>query len=203
MNKEAYDILVRYKAIITNDHILYTSGKHGAEYVNKDAIYPRTEAVSRLCEIIAEQFIKDQVDVVLAPAVGGVVLTQWTAYHLQKKTGKEVLAAYAEKQSDGEFALKRGYGALVEGKNILVVEDILNTGGSAKKVVELVQDNLGIIVGLAVICNRGGVKPDDVGYVPRIFSLVDIDFKAFDAADCPLCKKGIPLSMEYGKGAKS
>lgn len=202
MIKEAYDILVRHKAIITNDHILYTSGKHGAEYVNKDAIYPHTEAVSRLCEMIAEQFLNDNVQVVLAPAVGGIVLTQWTAYHLQKKSGKEVLAAYAEKQSDGEFALKRGYGKLVEGKNILVVEDILNTGGSAKKVVELVQDSLGAIVGLAVICNRGNVKPDDVAYVPRIFSLVDIDFKAWEAADCPLCKKGIPLSKEYGKGAK-
>ncbi len=195
--------MVRYKAIITNNHILYTSGKHGAEYVNKDAIYPHTSAISHLCEMFAEQFLKDDIDVVLAPAVGGIVLTQWTAYHLQKKTGREVLAVYAEKQSDGEFALKRGYGDLVDSKNVLVVEDILNTGGSAKKVVELVKDSLGIVVGLAVLCNRGGVKPEDVGYVPRIFSLVEIDFKAWEASDCPLCKKGIPLSKEYGKGAKS
>jgi orotate phosphoribosyltransferase len=203
LSKQAFDTLVKLKAIITNDHILYTSGKHGAEYVNKDALYPHTEEVSRLCEIMANAFLKDKVDVVVAPAVGGIVLTQWIAHHLTIKYGKQVLAVYAEKQSNGEFDFKRGYGKHIEGKNILVAEDVLNTGGSAKKVVELVQDNLGIVIGLAVIANRGGVKPDEVGHVPKIFSLVDIDFKAYDPSDCPLCKKGIPLSMEYGKGAKS
>ncbi|OQW46306.1 MAG: hypothetical protein A4S09_16465 [Proteobacteria bacterium SG_bin7] len=198
-----YDTLVKLKAVIANDHILYTSGKHGSEYINKDAIYPHTELISKICEFFANEFEKDQVDVVVAPALGGIVLTQWIAHHLTKRYKKQVLAVYAEKQSSGDFELKRGYGAMVEGKNILVAEDVLNTGGSAKKVVELVKDNLGMVVGLAAIVNRGGVKPDDVGYVPRIYSLVDLGFKMYEPAECPMCKKGIPLSKEYGKGAKA
>lgn len=203
MVREAYDTLVRLKAIIVNDHILYTSGKHGSEYVNKDALYPHTTDVSRLCSFVAEEFKNDGVDIVLAPALGGIVLTQWIANHLTLKTAKEVLAVYSEKLSDGSFVLKRGYGGLVRGKRVLVAEDVLNTGGSVKKVIDLVRAHGGDVVGLAALCNRGNVKPEDVSLPPRIFSLVDVDFKAWEPKDCPLCKKNQPISKEYGKGAKA
>ncbi len=203
MNQEVFSILVDLKAIITNNHILYTSGKHGSEYVNKDALYPHTEAVSKVCSFIAKRFAKAGVDVVLAPALGGIVLTQWIAHHLTLLTGRQVLAVYAEKNETGDFQLKRGYGDLVHNKKILIVEDVLNTGGSVKKVVELVKKQQGNIVAVAALCNRGGVTPNDLGNVAEIFSLIELDFKAWEPTDCPLCAKKIPISKEYGKGAKA
>ena len=81
-----------------------------------------------------------------------------------------------------------------------MVEDVLTTGGSAKKVIETTRALGGNVVGLGVICNRGGVKPADVAGVPKLFALLDVTLDAWDASECPLCKKGIPINIEVGKG---
>lgn len=193
-------ILGRLGAVITDSHIVYTSGKHGEAYVNKDALYPHTKETSQLCRVMAEAFTKDGVDVVVAPVIGGVILSQWIAYHLSEITGREVLGAYAEKEGDG-FVIKRGYDKLMAGKKVLVVEDILTTGGSAKKVIEVVRAIGGDVVGLSVLCNRGGISPKDVANPPKLFSLLDtIRFDAWDEKDCPMCAKGAPINKEIGKG---
>jgi len=107
--QEVLAILGKVGAIITKSHIVYTSGKHGRTYVNKDALYPHTAETSRLCRTIAERFASDGVEVVIAPAIGGVILSQWTAYHLTEIAGYEVLGTYAEKTGDGKaFIIKRG-----------------------------------------------------------------------------------------------
>ncbi len=195
------DILAKIHAVITDSHIVYTSGKHGAAYINKDAIYPHTEITSRICEEIARHFAKSGVEVVLAPAVGGVILSQWIAYHLTKITGREVLGVYAEKDGEG-FVIKRGYDKLSSGKNVLVVEDLLTTGGSVKKVIETARGIGANVIGLGVLCNRGGVLVKDVGDPPELFSLLNLKFDAWDEADCPLCKRGVPINTDVGHGRK-
>lgn len=203
MNKlSASGILNDVGAVITDSHIVYTSGKHGTAYVNKDAVYPHTEKISALCSMIAGQFFRnhEDVDVVVAPALGGIVLTQWVAYHLSYLTSKEVLAVYAEKTADGNFVFTRGYDKLVIGKRVLVLEDVLNTGGSVKKVVNLVRTTGGEVVGLGALCNRGGVTSQDVGDVLKLFSLIDVTLDAWDASDCPLCAQGVPINTDVGKG---
>ena len=201
--KEVLEILGRVKAVIVGSHVVYTSGKHGAEYVNKDAVYPHTKETSRLCELLAEQFVGDEVDVVIGPAIGGVCLEQWVAHHLRTITGREVLGVYAEKTADGSnFIIKRGYDKLIVGKRVLVVEDVVTTGGSAKKVIEAVRAIGGTVVGLGVLCNRGGVTPKDVADVPKLHALVNVAFDAWDEADCPLCKQGIPINVDVDKGCE-
>src|SRR3990167_11121425 len=139
MQENVIDILKKVGAVITDSHIVYTSGKHGAVYVNKDAVYPHTHEISNLCRAIAEQFANDRIEVVIAPAIGGVILSQWIAHRLSQITEKKVFGVYAEKAENGEgFIIKRGYDKIVAHKNVLVVEDILTTGGSAKKVIEAV-----------------------------------------------------------------
>lgn len=197
--QEVLEVLGKAGAVIVDSHIVYTSGKHGSAYVNKDAVYPRTDDTSRLCRAIAERFKKEDVEVVIAPAVGGVILSTWTAHHLSRFTGREVLSAYADKDGDG-FTIKRGYDKLVAGRRILVVEDLLNTGGSVKKVIDVVKRVGGIVVGLGVLCNRGGVTPEDVGGVPRLEALVNVKLDAWDATDCPLCKQGVPINTDVGHG---
>lgn len=202
MNKqEILDALAKIQAVITDSHLVYTSGKHGSTYFNKDAIYPHTELTSQLCEEIAKHFAGRSIEVVIAPAVGGIILSQWVAYHLTKITGREVLGVYAEKDGDG-FVIKRGYDKLSSGKKVLIVEDILTTGGSVKKVIDTARDIGANIVGLGVLCNRGGIKPQDVSNPPELFALVDVKFDAWDEADCPLCAKKMPVNTDVGHGRK-
>lgn len=125
------------------------------------------------------------------------------AFHLSRSLGREVLSIYAEKSSSGEgFEIKRGYDSYVSGKRCLIVEDILNTGGSALKVIQKIKSLGGQPIGIAVLCNRGGVTPADLDHIPRLVSLIDVSFEAWSAADCPMCKKGIPINTSLGK-AKS
>jgi len=195
------DLLSSLQAVITDSHIVYTSGKHGSAYVNKDAIYPHTAAISLLCRQIAQHFSKHKIETVIAPVVGGVILSQWVAHHLSDITGQPVLAVYAEKsEKEDRFIIKRGYDAAVSHKRVLVVEDVLNTGGSARKVVHEVRAIGGEVIGVGALCNRGKVTPESLENPPELFSLLDIDLDAWDEKNCPLCKKGIPINTQVGKG---
>ena len=92
--EQVLELLAKTEAIITDSHIVYTSGRHGTVYVNKDAVYPHTEVISKLCRAIAEHFSNREVfgiDVVVAPAVGGVILCQWTAHWLTELDRKSVV----------------------------------------------------------------------------------------------------------------
>jgi orotate phosphoribosyltransferase len=199
--QEVLQVLGKVGAVIVGSHIVYTSGKHGTAYVNKDAVYSHTTETSRLCRAIAERFADDNVEVVIAPAIGGVILSQWTAHHLSEMSGHEVFGVYAEKSEDGDaFVIKRGYDKLVAGKNVLVVEDALTTGGSAKKVVEATRAIGGNVVGLGVLCNRGGITPQDVANVPKLDALVNVKLDAWDEATCPLCEQNVPVNTDVGKG---
>jgi len=137
---------------------------------------------------------------VVAPAVGGTILSQWVAHHLSDLVGREVLAVYADKAEGDEFVIKRGYDKLVSGKRVLVVEDVLTTGGSAKKVVDVVRQIGGEVIALGVLCNRGGITPQDVSDVPELFALVNVSLDAWDEAECPLCAQNVPINTDVGKG---
>lgn len=199
--QEILSKLTQVGAVITNSHLVYTSGKHGSMYVNKDALYPHTNETSALCRVIAQQFLNDQVDVVIAPALGGIILSQWTAHHLSELTGREILGLYAEKiEGTKDFVIKRGYDKLLQGKRVLILEDVLTTGGSVKKVIELVRSMGGEVIGVGVLCNRGGILPRDIGNVPKLFALTSIALDMWDPQDCPLCMQGVPINTNVGKG---
>lgn len=159
-NKKTLTILKKTGAIITDDHFVYTSGKHGSVYIRKDKLYPHTSLISQVCKMIAETAKDWNIEVVVGPSIGGIILSQWTAYHLSKITKKEVLSVFTEKSYDDMQAFdrpqlfKRGYDALVQGKRVLVVEDLTTTGASVKKVVEQARSAGGKIVGVYVLLNR-------------------------------------------------
>src|SRR5262249_8655629 len=124
-------------AVVTDSHFVYTSGRHSSIYINKDALYLRPATISALCELMARPYDHQPIDVVVGPVLGGIVLSQWVAHHLNARVaGRDVLAAYAEKEGEGPtktFAFHRGYENIISGKNILIVEDLLTTGGSVRK----------------------------------------------------------------------
>lgn len=188
---------------IIRGHFVYTNDGHGEIYVNKDAIYPDTYRVAELCQMLANKFMNVQINVVAAPTIGGVILSQWTAHHLSYKTRGNVLSVYAEKAgADGkDFEFKRGYDKILAGKNVLVVEDILNSGKSAKKVVDAVRKCGGEVRGVGALFNRGGVSKQFLD-VPILHSLVSEKMVVWNEADCPLCKQNVPINTNVGKGAK-
>lgn len=196
------DILKKVGAVITDSHFVYTSGKHGSVYVNKDAVYPHTAETSKIGELFAEKYKDVDIDVVAAPALGGIILSQWVAYHLSKLKGKEILGVYTEKTADKQMIFTRGYDKLVKGKNVLVIEDLTTTGGSVRKVVDTVKATGGNVVAVCVMVNR---DPEHVTseVVGGPFSALGIvKASAFDEAICPLCKENVPINTNVGHGKK-
>ncbi|MBT4021747.1 phosphoribosyltransferase [Candidatus Peribacteria bacterium] len=196
------DLFKKANAIIENDHIVYTSGKHGSVYLNKDALYPHTELASEVGKMFAEKYKDKDIDIVVAPALGGIILSQWTAHHLSKIKNKEILGAYAEKDLEGTLVLKRGYDKLVAGKNILVVEDITNTGGSIKKTIQVTEKADGNVVAACVMINRSPETVTSETMGAPFDALGVIEAEAFEASECPLCKNNVPVNTEVGHGKK-
>ncbi len=190
-------------AIVTNSHFVYTSGRHSSVYINKDALYVHPRIIAKLCREMAQPYAADQIDVVIGPVLGGIVLSQWVAHYLnERRIMGETLAVYAEKEGDGPdktFAFRRGYDRYITGKTILVAEDILTTGDSARQVTELVKQHGGNVIGLSVLCNRGSVQPLDVGDVP-IHALIEISLETYSEDECPFCRDHVPINTELGKG---
>lgn len=197
MNSDAiWKIFRAHGALIDNTHVVYTSGRHGSTYINKDAVYPDTSAVSQLCLAMAEKYKEARVETVIGPTIGAVILSQWMAHHLSQLTGKNVFSVYSEKTDQG-FAIRRGYDQYVKEKRVLVVEDIINTGGSVQKVIEAVKRCAGNIVGVSALCNRGGVTKEALG-ISRLETLIEIILDSYSAESCPLCQKGVPINSSLG-----
>ena len=196
------DILKKVNAVITNDHFVYTSGKHGEVYINKDALYPHTKETSEVGNMFAEKYKDSNVDVVVGPALGGIILSTWIAFHLSQLTGREILGVYTEKDEEKNQIFTRGYDKLITGKNVLVIEDLTTTGGSVKKVVDTVKNAGGTVTAVCVMVNRNpdevnseimGVPFDALGVLPA---------KAYDESECPFCKEDRPVNTDVGHGRK-
>lgn len=231
------DILAQMRAVLTHDHFVYTSGKHGPNYVAKDVIYTDPYRTSEVCKNIALRVLRhcedtlkiDRVTVV-SPVAGGVALSQWVTYHLLGFGANvfKAFATFADKEQvaitlsanelvklsgewqtipkgasllidTGAFIIKRGYGNLIADRNVVVVEDIINTGKSVRATVDAVVKAGGKVVMVAAICNRGGMTAEKLG-VPHLYCGLDVDFEMFDPEDCPLCRAGTPINTEFGHG---
>jgi orotate phosphoribosyltransferase len=198
--QEFLEILKQTGGYISDSHIVATSGKHINTYLNKDAIYPHTRAVSAVCKAIAETYADDNIEAVVGPSLGGIILSQWTAYHLSEITGRDVLGIYTEKNEAKDQILTRDYDALVKGKRVLVVEDILTTGGSLAKVVHTVKAAGGTVIAACAMVNRDPDKIDDAVIGAPLKTLAALRLPAWDETDCPMCKNGVPINTSVGKG---
>ena len=202
MAQDIVSIMKKVRAVLTDDHFVYTSGKHGSVYINKDAVYPYTQETSKIGRMFAEKFKNKKIDVVAAPALGGIILSQWTAYHLSKIQGKPILGIYTEKTENKDQIFTRGYDKHVKGKNVLVVEDLTTTGGSVKKVVDAVRSAGGKVVAVSVMINRDPVHVNSDVVGAPFSALGVIKAEAFEEKKCPLCKKGVPINTMVGHGRK-
>ncbi|HOB91103.1 MAG: orotate phosphoribosyltransferase [Bacillota bacterium] len=170
-------------------HFLLTSGLHSPQYIEKFRVLERPERASVLCEELARRFADDEVNVVLGPAVGGIII----AYEVAKQLGAR--AIFAERES-GRLCLRRGF-VLGEGDRVLVVEDIATTGGSVGEVIELVKASAADLVGVGLLVDRSGGR---LSFGVRTEALVSLEIEAYAPDECPLCRKGIPISQRGSRG---
>lgn len=141
----------------------------------KNALHPHTAELFRFCRAIAGRFAEEGVEAVLGPALGGIVVSWCTAYHLSDITKQNVPSYYADKLGESQaFRIRRGFDDAIAGKNVLVTEDVLVTGETAKRVIEEARRLNCEVVGLASICDCVGIKPRDVGDVRNIFTLLNL-----------------------------
>src|SRR5947209_18079598 len=114
-NEEVLDLLKKSEAIFSG-HFVFTSGKHAPRYLNKMALFAHPIYASEMGKLFANKYKDRKIEVVVAPALGGIILAQWVAYHLSQLTNKDIIGIYTEKTSDSQQVFTRGYDAYVKKK---------------------------------------------------------------------------------------
>lgn len=201
------EILIKVGAILPNDHFVGTSGRHLEAYINKDALFTHTEETSEIGRLFAERHKDMDIDVVAGPAIGAAILSQWTAYHLSKIKGKEILCTYTEKDkgtlasgAESEQIFRRGFDKVIAGKNVLVLEDLTTTGGSLKKVVDSAIACGANVVAASVMVNRDPALVTEEMFGVPFTPLAVYETASYTAQDCPMCKNGVPVNTNVGHG---
>lgn len=172
-------------------HFQLTSGLHSSRYLQCALVLQYPEHAEFAGRALASLFSEDRIDVVVAPAIGGIIVAHETARALG------VRALFTEREA-GVMTLRRGF-RLNRGERVLVVEDVVTTGGSTRETIDAVVDSDGVVVGAGSLVDRSAGTVD-VGV--RRLSLLTLDVPAFDPSECPLCKEGIPAIKPGSRGLK-
>ncbi len=183
--------LFREKGALLEGHFGLTSGRHSPVYLQCALVLQHPEIARKLGSDLGRRVQEifrspdgGVIDLVVSPAVGGIVIGQEVAAHLGAR------AIFSERV-DGKMVFRRGF-AVVPGEKILAVEDVVTTGGSIRETADLATAMGGSVVGTASIAHRYIEKPIDPTNYPHA-SLLQIHAPAFDPGDCPLCREGIPV----------
>ena len=173
-------------------HFVYTSGRHGADYLEKFRILEDPKATSALAAMIAEEFRRLTPELVAGPTTGGIIL----AYEVARQLG--VNAVYVERGESGGRVLRRGF-EIPPGTRVLVVDDVVTTGGSVAETEACVTDAGGVVIGIGVLADRtAGRAATNVPF----FACLTVDFPSYPPDACPHCAAGIPLAAPRGSSKK-
>ncbi len=168
-------------------HFKLTSGRHSNQYMQCAQLLKYPELTEKVAGNIAGEFKNDDIDIVIGPAVGGIIV----AYEVARQLGKPGI--FTERDND-KMVLRRGF-KIVPGQRVLVVEDVITTGGSVREVIEVVENSGGIVVGAAVLVDRSGGK---VTFGVKQAAVLTLDITSWEAEDCPLCKEGHSEAIKPG-----
>lgn len=173
---------------ILNGHFLLTSGRHSNRYLQCALVMQHPDICERLSRDIVSKLSVKAVDVVIGPAMGGITL----AYEVGRQL--KCRAIFAERE-EGKMTLRRGF-SLRTGDRVLVCEDVVTTGGSAKEVADMAKAAGCDVVGIACLVDRSGGKAD-LGY--PLYSVLQLEVASWPPEECPLCKDG---SVPYKPGSR-
>jgi len=168
---------------VLRGHFLLASGLHSPVYWEKFQVLQFPSYTEQLCGMIADHFRGQGIRVVAGPTTGGVIL----AHEVARQLG--VRSIFAEKESAGGRAFRRGF-QIDPGEQVLVVDDILTTGGSIREVMAAVDRRGGRVSGIGVLVDR---SPQKVDFGVPLFSCHRSETVTYAPEECPLCADGIPL----------
>jgi orotate phosphoribosyltransferase len=174
--------ILRQTGVLREGHFLLSSGLHSDRYFQCAQVLQYPERTAELCAMLARRFQGQGIQVVVAPAIGGIVV----GYELARALGARSI--FAERE-EGRMTLRRGF-AIEPGERALVCEDVITTGGSAREVAELVRAEGGVAVGVAAFVDRSAGKAE---FGAPLEALVSIEVATYAPEACALCRQGIPV----------
>ena len=187
LSQERVMEILKEAGVLLEGHFKLTSGKHSNKYLQCAKIFRNTKYSEELCAALAEEFKDDGVEVVIGPALGAVQMTSEVSRWLKCEN-------FFAERDDGVTTLRRGF-EIQPGQKVLVVEDVVTTGGSVREVLKIVQEAGGDVVGVGSIVDRTGGKVDfGVPYK----SVISVEVESWEPEDCPLCKAGAPAPIKPG-----
>jgi orotate phosphoribosyltransferase len=179
---KALELFRRYEGFLEG-HFQLSSGLHSRGYLQCARVLQHPGQAAALGQALAAQIAGLEPEVVLSPALGGVVI----GHEVARALG--VRALFAERR-DGRLALRRGF-QIEPGERVLVVEDVVTTGGSTRETIEVAVAAGGTVVGATAIIDRG---EEPVRFDVPFHALVQIPLPVYDSAGCPMCASGEPVS---------
>ncbi len=189
-NERVLEIL-KEAGVLLEGHFLLTSGRHSAKYLQCAKIFQYTKYAEELCADLASKYKDAGIDVVIGPAIGAIQMSYEVSRHLGVKN------IFAEREN-GAMTLRRGF-TIEKGQKVLVVEDVITTGGSVKEVIEIVKENGGIVAGVGCVVDRTGGKID---FGTEFNAVISMNVESFEADECPLCKQGLPVVKPGSRAIK-
>jgi orotate phosphoribosyltransferase len=193
MRNEELLKIFRETGALLEGHFQLTSGLHSNQYFQCAKVLQYPRHCESLCGVIAAEFAQAGIDVVVAPALGGIVVGQEAGRQLGART------IFAERK-DGVMQLRRGF-EIRSGERVLACEDVITTGGSIAEVIAIARNAGGRVVGAASIVDRSNGKvalPVDAG--GKQYSILRMDVVAYKPDQCPLCAQGIPVMKPGSRG---
>lgn len=178
---EAIEVFTESRALLTG-HFRLTSGRHSGQYMQCAQVLQYPKYAARLCQDLAEKFDGTKVDVVIGPAMGGIVVS----YEVGRVLG---VRSFFTEREQGAMALRRGF-TISPGERVLVVEDVVTTGGSVREVIDVVREKGGEVVGVGVLVDRSNGKAD---FGVKTESVLQMEIESYEPENCPLCEMGLPL----------
>jgi orotate phosphoribosyltransferase len=186
--EQVLDIFRETKALLEG-HFQLTSGLHSNQYFQCAKVLQYPKYLHLLCGEIAKHFEYAEIEVVVSPAIGGVVVGTEVGRMLQART------VFAERK-DGKMELRRGF-ELRPGERVLAVEDVVTTGGSLFEIVDLIKKANATLAGVGYIVDRSNGK---VTFDAKHFSVLQMDVVAHKPDECPMCKQGSPVTKPGSRG---
>lgn len=183
--------ILKEAGVLLEGHFLLTSGRHSNKYLQCAKIFKHAKYSEELCRDLAEKFKDDQIDLVIGPAMGAVIMAYEVSRHLNVEN------IFAEREN-GEMALRRNF-TVEKGQRVLVVEDVVTTGGSVKEVIKLVEEAGGVVAGVGSIVDRTGGKID---FGTKFKAVISMEVESYEPDNCPICKTGAPLVKPGSRNLK-
>lgn len=165
--------------VLLEGHFLLTSGRHSNQYMQCAKILQYPNYTQEIIGELAKCYKDVQVDYVIAPAVGGIII----GYELARQLGSKNM--FAERE-DGKMTIRRGF-SLPKGSKVVVAEDVITTGGSVKEVMEIVKEQGSEVVGVAVLVDRSN---GNIDFGVKLDAALTVEVQSWEQSECPLCAKG-------------